>query len=238
MANRGASELMSGHILLEGGAEFGGRMADPDRRAIALAGGFAAPICIVPTAAAPDHNHEQAGQTGVRWFQQLGARQVTLLPLIDQASANQSSIIFSLTNARLIYLLGGFPHYLGQTLAGSLSWQAILEAYQAGAVIGGSSAGAMVLCQHCYNPETRSIVAGLNLVPNACIIPHHNTFGKSWVSHLVSLLPKDILVGVDEQTGMLDDAEDGHWKVYGKGAVTLYKEGKVKVYHAAETFSL
>ena len=29
-----------GHILLEGGAEFGGQMAAPDRRAIELAGGL------------------------------------------------------------------------------------------------------------------------------------------------------------------------------------------------------
>lgn len=53
-----------GYLVLEGGAEFGGRMAEPDRRALALAGGPEAPIVIIPTAAAPDHNHERAGQTG------------------------------------------------------------------------------------------------------------------------------------------------------------------------------
>jgi hypothetical protein len=40
-----------GHILLEGGAEFGGRMAVPDRRAIRLAGGADACISIIPAAA-------------------------------------------------------------------------------------------------------------------------------------------------------------------------------------------
>src|SRR5512143_4068001 len=117
-------------------------MAEPDLRAIELAGGMDAPICIIPTAAAPDHNHQRAGQNGVRWFSGLGAQQVTLLPLIDQASANQTSLATTLQKARLIYLLGGFPEYLGNTLAGSLSWQAMLEAYQSGAVVGGSSAGA------------------------------------------------------------------------------------------------
>ena len=36
-----------GFILLEGGAEFGGRMADADRQAVKLAGGFDTPIRIM-----------------------------------------------------------------------------------------------------------------------------------------------------------------------------------------------
>lgn len=229
---------MRGRILLEGGAEFGGQMAAPDMRAIELAGGLDARVCIIPAAAAPDNNHQRAGRNGVRWFNHLGARQAALLPLIDHASANQSSIVTSLRNSRLIYLLGGFPHYLGQTLAGSVSWQAIIEAYHAGAVIGGSSAGAMVLCQHYYNLGTSSIIDGLNLIPKACIIPHHNTFGKGWVPHLVALLPEDVIIGIDEQTGMIDDGADGKWNIYGKGLVTRYKDGEVKNYHSGETFSL
>src|SRR5436190_5217725 len=144
---------MSGHILLAGGAEFGGRMAVPDLRAIELAGGADARISIIPTAAAPDRNHERAGRNGVRWFESLDARNVAALPLIDRASADSPAVVAALRESRLIYLLGGFPHYLGQTLLGSASWQAIVAAYQAGALVAGSSAGAMVLCQHYYNPE-------------------------------------------------------------------------------------
>jgi len=57
-----------GVILLAGRAEFGGHMAVADRIAINLAGGPAAPIYIVPTAAAPDNNHIRAGENGVDWF--------------------------------------------------------------------------------------------------------------------------------------------------------------------------
>src|SRR5215207_4912102 len=110
---------MTGHILLAGGAEFGGRMAELDLRTIELAGGFDVQISIIPTAAAPDHNHERAGRNGVRWFESLGARNVAALPLIDRASADDPAIIAALHKSQLIYLLGGFPHYLGQTLLGS-----------------------------------------------------------------------------------------------------------------------
>ena len=124
-----------GYLVLEGGAEFGGWMRDPDLRAIELAGGFDAPLRIIPTAAAPDDNHRRAGGNGVRWFQGLGARNVESLPLIDKASANDEEIANELRNAKLIYLLGGFTYYLGQTLKDSTTWSAVVEAYNNGAVI-------------------------------------------------------------------------------------------------------
>ena len=229
---------MKGYILLEGGAEFGGGMAEPDDRAIELAGGFDAPVSIIPTAAAPHNNHEQAGRTGVSWFKKLGAKRVTLLDLIDQASANQDQIVTSLLNSRLIYLLGGFPLYLQKTLEGSLGWQAILKAHEDGAVVGGSSAGAMVMGEHFYDPETEGIITGLTLIPRTCIIPHHNASGRRWVSHLSQALPGDIIIGIDEQTGIIDDGADATWNVYGKGSVTLYRKRAVEVYHQGETFSL
>ncbi len=174
----------------------------------------------------------------MRWFTHLGVKKVASLPLVDHASAAQPSIAAVLRNSRFIYLLGGFPYYLGQTLAGSLCWQATVEAYQAGAVIAGSSAGAMVLCQHYYDPDAKSVVDGLNLVPNACIIPHHNTFGKSWASFLAPLLPEGILIGIDEQTGMIDDGPDRSWNVFGKGSVTLYRKGKVEIYSPGKVLFL
>jgi cyanophycinase len=229
---------MRGYILLAGGAEFRGRMAEPDKRAIELAGGLEAQVSIIPTAAVPDNNHRRAGQSGVRWFKCLGAKQVTSLPIIDRASAEQFTVASALRRSRLIYLLGGFPQYLAQTLAGTQCWQAILEAYSAGAVIGGSSAGAMILCRHYYDPDMRRIVEGLNLVPKACVVPHHNTFGKGWAASLLPIIPDAVIIGVDEQTGLIDDSEEREWTVFGKGVVTIYKRGITATYHSGETLSL
>jgi cyanophycinase len=226
-----------GTLLLAGGAEFGGRMSEPDLRAIELAGGFDAPICIIPTAAAPDHNHKRAGNNGVRWFRGLGARNVSTVDVIDSTSANDSSLAVSIRTSSLIYLLGGFPRHLGETLANSLCWRAALEAYAKGAVIAGSSAGAMVLCEHYYDPYEGKLLHGLNLVPNACVLPHHNNFGKSWAKKLLQLLPKSILIGIDEQTGMINDT-NGQWHVYGAGGVTLYSGNKVQDHKHGTAFSL
>ncbi len=227
-----------GYLLLEGGAEFGGSMSEPDLQAIQAAGGLEAPIAILPTAAAPDHNHQRAGRNGVRWFQSLGARQVDSLQVIDKASANEPTLAARVRKARLVYLLGGFPRYLCETLRGSHVWQAALEAYQEGAVIGGSSAGAMILCEHYYDPESGQTLPGLDLVSQACILPHHNHFGKNWASRLELSLPQATLIGLDEQTGILNDPVRGEWRIYGAAGVTLYRQGKKEIHSAGEVFRL
>ena len=227
-----------GNILLAGGAEFSGQMAVPDREAIKLAGGSDAPICILPTAAAPDDNHQRAGQNGVKWFTHLGATNVSVLPIIDDSSANDPAMVEAISQCRFIYLLGGFPRYLAQTLSQSLSWQAILASHRTGAVIGGSSAGAMVLCEYFYDPESARPIQGLNLLSGICILPHHNTFGKTWAAQLKKLLPQIILVGIDEQSGVICNFSDGSGRVLGKGEMTIYSKGEINTIGPELEFSL
>ena len=227
-----------GYILLEGGAEFGGQMAEPDRQAIRLAGGPDVLISIIPAAAAPDKNHQRAGRNGVGWFRRLGATQVSALSLIDGPSADAPEIAETLANSKLIYLLGGFPRHLAQTLKNSRSWQAIVSAHLSGAVIAGSSAGAMVLCKYYYDPVSSRVAQGLNLVKHICILPHHNTFGKDWAPRLKNRLPDIVLIGIDEETGAISDSAQESWRVYGKGEITLYQDDQVHIFGVNETFGL
>ncbi len=212
-------------------------MSEPDLRAIQIAGGHEVPIAVLPTAAAPDHNHERAGRNAIRWFSSLGASHPEVVPVIDKASADDPVLADRIHNARLIYILGGFPGYVAKTLSGSRAWQAALDAYGSGAVLGGSSAGAMVLCQYLYDPEQGATVPGLNLIPNSCVLPHHNGFGKNWAPRLTQALPDAVLIGIDEQTGILDDPV-GAWTVHGTGQVTLYRAGTIETYSRGQGFRL
>lgn len=227
-----------GTLLLEGGAEFGGEMAAADHRAIELAGGPGASVCIIPAAAAPDHNHQRAAQNGVHWFKKLGAVNVTALPLIDRQSADDPAVVEALYRSKLIYLLGGFPHHLAQSLSGSKSWQAARAAHQSGAIIAGSSAGAMVLCERYYDPYKKNIFGGLGLISGCCILPHHDTFGKSWAPVLTQRLVGMVIIGIDEQTGMINDGPAGQWQAYGAGGVTLYKSRRRKHFAPGKPFDL
>ena len=226
------------YILLAGGAEFRGQMITPDRQAIELAGGANARLSIIPAAAAPDNNHQRAGQNGVDWFQKLGAVNVTALPLIDRTSADDPVVVDALRQSELIYMLGGFPRHLQQSLSGSDSWGAMLAAQQTGTVIAGSSAGAMILCDYYYDPYAHKIRRGLGLIPDACILPHHNTFGQSWAPKMGQHLAGILLIGIDEQTGMLNDGQAGRWQVYGAGSVTLYRNDRKAYFHSGKSFDL
>ena len=225
-------------LLLEGGSEFSGQMSEADTRAIGLAGGFQTPIVILPTAAAPDHNHLRAGRNGQRWFELLGASHVDVVPVTDKQSANNPDFARRIATGRFIYLLGGFPRFLCETLRDSRVWLALLAAYQSGAVIGGSSAGAMILCEHYYDPDQEKALKGLNLLENVCVLPHYDRFGKGWASKLRSLIPQATLLGIDEQTGMINDVSERAWTVLGAGAVTLYRGDRIEVHARGEPFQL
>jgi cyanophycinase len=218
-----------GTLFLAGGSEFSQCMHDTDLQLIELAGGVDSPIRIIPAAAAPDHNDARAGNNGVRWFQSLGATDVQSLPVIDTRSAQDPSLAEALRKVRLIYLLGGFPQHLGQTLLGSAAWSSVLAAFREGAVIAGSSAGAMVLCKHYYDPYEKKFNDGLDLIHSACLIPHHNSSGAGWGDLLRNQYPGDLLIGVDECTGILQTQGGSEWTVLGRGLVSLYPpEGGVE----------
>lgn len=227
-----------GFVLIEGGSEFTAGMAAADERAMGVCGGRAQPVRIIPAAAAPDNNHAHAAANGVGWFQSLGAADVRAVAIIDRASADRPELAKEVERARLVFMLGGFTRYLAETLSESLAWQAMLSAHRAGAVIAGSSAGAMVLCEHYFDTGSGTALRGLNLVPGACVLPHHNRFGKTWAAKLAPLLPGTLLIGIDEETGLLNDGPEGQWTVYGKGAVTLYFGGTKTVLHHGHFFDL
>lgn len=220
-----------GFVLLEGGREFNAGMAAADKRAMAVCGGRAQPVRIIPAAAAPDNNDVRAAANGVGWFQGLGAADVRAVDIIDRASAERPELAKEVERARLVFVLGGFTRYLAETLSASRAWQAMVSAQRAGAVIAGSSAGAMVLCEFYFDPASGNVLPGLDLLPEVCVLPHHDTFGKDWAPRLTRLLPEALLLGIDEETGLLNDGPEGQWTVYGKGAVTVYDPDGQAVFH-------
>jgi hypothetical protein len=51
-------------------------------------------------------------------------------------------------------------------------------------------------------------------------------------------LPDTLLIGIDEQTGMLNDGPDGSWQVYGKGNATLYALDTHQSFTSGQPFDL
>ena len=135
-------------------------------------------------------------------------------------------------------MLGGFPRYLADVLQDSRAWRAIRAALDNGAVVAGSSAGAMVLCEFLYDPAQRLVGKGLGVVAQACVVPHFNNFGRQWIDPLQKQLPQATLIGIDEKTAAINDGPDRSWSVYGPGKITLFSHRRQERYGAGSCFEL
>ena len=71
-------------------------------------------------------------------------------------------------------------------------------------------------------------------MPGICIIPHHDNTGFLWVKELRRLLPDYLLLGIDEQTGIINDSLSGGWTVYGGGTAVLYRHADFQRYPAGK----
>ena len=143
---------MSGWLALHGGGEFQRGSEIGDRRLIVAAGGADARVIIVPTAAGIDYP-DMAARNGINWFRQLGARPDAAMA-IDVQSANNPQVVAKIESATLIYLPGGDPLFLVNTLRGSKAWTAIVAAHERGVALDGASAGAMAFGSKMWNPHT------------------------------------------------------------------------------------
>jgi cyanophycinase-like exopeptidase len=69
----------------------------------------------------------------------------------------------------------------------------------------------------------RRALPGLGVVPDAAVLPHHDTFGEKWYPSARAALPDTVLIGIDERTCALWEA--GTWRCLGAGGVTVYVPG-------------
>jgi cyanophycinase-like exopeptidase len=133
--------------------------------------------------------------------------------------------------AGLIYLSGGNPGYLAQTLRGTKVWAAIVETWRSGSALAGCSAGAMAMAtrvptmRHPFMGESE----GLGLLPTIRVLPHFDKLA-GWIPDLASrpfMHGTDgvSLLGIDEETALV--GRPGHWVVQGHRSVWLLeREGR------------
>jgi len=218
---------MTGKIILAGGHEVRPGCEPMDRVVLDAAGGATARVVFVPTAvAAYDPRGSVAG--AVAYFARLGAT-ATGAMILNRADAERVEATSGLRDADLIYLGGGDPAFLLQTLHGSAAWMAIIDAYARGAVVGGSSAGAMVVCDWvALPPAWTPAKVGLGLVHDAVVLPHYTRARQHAAEAMARALPAGIAVlGIPEQSGLL--GADRAWTVVGPGPVTVFTAKQVRV---------
>lgn len=226
----------SGPIALVGSGEFLPVMEAVDA---ALLAGRAPRAVFLPTAAAPDgpNRVDYWLRLGTEHYRRLGIEPVPLA-VLDRRDADDPANAATVAGAGLVYLSGGNPGYLADTLRGTAVLEAVLAAWQAGAALAGCSAGACALTAVADDMQTGATRPGLAVVPELVVLPHFDQI-EGWRPGIVdrslaNLAPGQILVGIDEETALI--SRDGGWQVDGRQNVWIVEPDGRRNPHAAPAF--
>lgn len=224
---------MEGRIALVGGDEFREGCESMDEAILTATGKSIPTVLIIPTAAAFERP-DIAAQNGVRHFASLGADARPLM-VLDRKDAMDAGLASEIDSADLVYLTGGNPAHLLETLSESTLLDRILAALERGAVLAGSSAGAMVMGSWMRFREWRR---ALGIADGIATLPHHERADPdSTLRDLDASAPKELnaIFGVDGRCGALK-GPDG-WTALGPGNVTVYRSGSWDRYADGGTFT-
>ena len=232
------AQAVRGHLLIVGG---GPQPPALVQKFVDLAGGAGHARIVVFGMASED------GKAGAEEkaddLRKLGARALALDVTHEQA--DQDSVAHLLDDATGVWFIGGDQVKLTRALLGTRVERAIHERYRAGAVIGGTSAGAAVMSSPMITGDERhpggarppgdsssafmtiardNIVTtqGFGLLTTAIVDQHF--LRRRRHNRLISVVledPRHLGVGIDESTALLVDP-DGRWTILGESAVVVY----------------
>lgn len=173
-------------------------------------------------------------------FSALGIRNVSGL-LADTSRALSMAQLDSIRQAKLVYLPGGDQNRLMRLLEKTGARKALLEAYQHGATIAGTSAGAAVMSRHMitgneknhpeYHPTFLHLEANnLELAPGLGLLPAHILIDQHFIkrsryNRLLSAIieePSWQGIGIDESTAILVKGQQV--EVVGEAQVVVFSK--------------
>jgi cyanophycinase len=226
----GASKVPEGRqrgwIVPIGGAEAKDNSPQILRRFVALAGGGAAEIVVIPTASVL----RSSGPRYERLFAEMGARRVASLDFDTRRDAEEPGRLEQLGRATGIFFTGGNQLRLSTLLGGTAVAKAVRQLNAAGIPVAGTSAGAAFISEHmiAFGDEGSTPIAGsVRLAPglgltNRFIIDQHFR-QRDRLGRLLTALaynPFAVGIGLDEDTAAFI-APDNTVDVEGSGAITV-----------------
>lgn len=145
-----------------------------------------------------DLGREQAARLGVTAHTVLAR---------SRADADDPRWARLVAGADLVYLSGGNPFHLANSLRGSQLWSAIVDALGRGVALAGCSAGAMVLggLIGSLRSPTQHAEPGLGVLPGTSILPHFDR-ARHWMpTELGAVAGAERTIGIDELTALVGE---------------------------------
>ena len=193
------------------------------------AGGIDANIVVIPTASSIP---VEVGENYLTAFDTLGCKNVEVLDIRSKEDSETEHAISLIRNANCVMFSGGNQSKITDKIGGTTIHKILVDRYtnEAGFVIAGTSAGAMVMANEMIagGSATESFIKGavtmykgLGLVPSLIIDTHfikRGRFGR--VSEAVAQFPDLVGIGLAEDTGMI--IKNNKCRVIGSGMVIIF----------------
>lgn len=204
---------MAGPIALVGSGEYLPVMGPVD---LHLLDGRPQRVVMLPTAAGEEGDERISywNELGLNHYRTLGVEAI-VLPVMTRNDALSSELAGLIEGAGLIYLSGGSPAYLTETLRSTPVADAITLEWQRGAALGGCSAGACALTAIAggFRHPAQLGAKGLGLINHLAVIPHFDRFDRrspELVKDILKMTPDElILIGIDERTALVSVSTPG-----------------------------
>jgi len=224
-----------GTLALVGSGEYLPPMMPVDRALLERVPGSPRVVCLA-TAAAPDGPEvfTRWGRMGEEHFGRRLEVDAESVPLATREDAHDPKVVESIQAANFVYFSGGKPTYLFDTLVDTPAWDAVRGVLEAGGVVAGCSAGAMIMGRRCTPfPQHH----GFGQV-DAIILPHYDEM-PSWLGGVVKRLfvPVGVLLGVEGNTALVANG-NGSGEVLGSGGVMVWGRGMHRRITAGESVTL
>ena len=207
-----------GRLVLIGGASGHWATTEGIDRATIAALRRDGPIAFLPTAECENPGY---GASFLDRYAALGAPRGCVIPICDAASARDPKNVRALAQASLIYMGGGDTRLLLSTLAGSPALDGLAEAYDAGAVIVGVSAGAIALCAHgvALDPSV-GVLEGWSWLPGVIVAPHFTPQRDALLRHALDAHGSSIGLGLPDDLAIAF-GPDSEVETWGDGQVAV-----------------
>lgn len=212
---------MSGILAFVGGRPFTDGCTF-DRSLLDASG--AEEVVVLPTGAAYE-DPASVVDDARGWFDGLGvaAHGLDVLTRSDALDDANTEVV---RRARFVYLVGDNPMHLRSVMKNAPLWDALVAAWEGGAVLAAVGGSARVLCDPMVDPRGGAFAVGLGLVPGMALIPHQDHWSPDKARRTLELADADLPVAAVDDATALIRAADGTWRVEGAGDAAVYLDAR------------
>ena len=221
----GAQELgpANGSLVIVGGAMRDTAIVE---RFFRLAGGFDAPVVVIPTAGGGEEYDRY--WSGLRGFKEAGATNLTVLHTSDRAEADTEAFVEPIRQARGVWFGGGRQWRLADSYLHTKVHDELRALLDRGGVIGGTSAGATIQGEYLARGDTATNTImmgdhqeGMAFLKGVAIDQHLLRRNRQFdLVEVIEAHPELLGIGIDEDTAIIVDGD--RFEVIGQGYVAIY----------------